>query len=162
MKTLFLIFSALALGQVPAPQPAPALPSDIALLSASYADHPGEKWAGTLSVALKLPTTVPSYSYNSWDLGLTKVNGKVTFSNSMRTGGALLVPQLSHGNFYTFFLGTAGVTTVNAAALASGSFGALAAYRIKGGPWGLWGDFQSSNTTGKTARVGALYSWGTK
>ncbi len=143
-------------------QSAPIVPAQIVLASASYSDHPGAKWAGTFSFAMRVPTPVNSYSYTSYDLGPVKVNGKLTFSNSMRTGGALLVPQLSHGAFYAFVLGTAGVTTVNATALASGSFGALAAYQLPGKPWGFWGDFQSSNTTGKTARLGLLFAWGGK
>jgi hypothetical protein len=153
------------LAQPPTPPPAPTtttptLPAEVVFASGSYTDKPGEKFAGTISFATRLPTPASSYSYTSWDVGFTKVNSKVTFSNSTRTGGALELPQVSLGAFHVFILGTAGVTTINASALASGSFGVLLAYQIPKTPWGFWGDFQDSNTTGKTVRLGVLFAWG--
>ena len=140
--------------------PVNLLPGEIVFVSGSYANNPGEKFAGTISFATRLPTPANSYSYTSWDIGYTKVNGKGAFSNSTRTGGALEVQQISSERFHVFILGTAGVTTINASALASGSFGVLVAYQLPNKPWGFWGDFQDSNTTGKTVRLGALFAWG--
>ena len=155
-----ILFSMMAF-QPPAPQTPAALPSQIVLASASYTNKSGAKWAGTGSFAARLSTS-SCYNYDSYDLQPVKVAGKLTFASSMRGGGACVMPQVSHGNFYVLVLGTAGVTIVNAAATASGSFGGLAAYRIHGGPFGVWADFQNSNTTGKTARAGVLFSWGEK
>ena len=136
------------------------LPAEIVLLSASYSDHPGPKFAGTFSFATRLPSPAACYSYSSFDLSLTRVNGKPTFADSTRTGGACRVDQFSAGGLSVYIIGTAGATIVNATALASGSFGALAAYQFSGKPWGIWGDYQDSNTTGKTARIGVLLAWG--
>jgi hypothetical protein len=138
-----------------------SLPSQVVFASASYTDHPGAKWAGTLSFASRLPTPAGCYSYTSYDLQPTRLDGKVTVSNSTRTGVACEIPQLSRGNFHAFVLGTGGITTVNNLILGSGSVGGLAAYTLKHG-FGTWLDVQNSNTTGKTARVGVLFAWRTK
>lgn len=153
-------------GTTPAVQ---SLPSEIVLVSASYSDHPGEKWGGTLSFATRLAAPQSCYSYTSIDLGLTRVSGKVTWSESTRTGGACQIPQLSTTKFSAFILGTGGMTIVNASALASGSAGVLLVYQLSP-KWltkisatasiPLWIDYQNSNTTGKTARVGGGFAWG--
>jgi hypothetical protein len=142
---------------VPTPAPANTLPSQLVFGAASYTDQPGEKWAGTLSYASRVSTTAQAYSYTSWDIGITRVAGKATFSNSTRTGGAVLLRQF--GNVYIFALGTAGITTVNAAVSASGSFGALFAYKQTSWKFFPWADIQKSNTTGTTGRIGAGYTW---
>ena len=138
------------------------LPSQVVFASASYTDHPGGKFAGTLSYATKLPAPANCYNYDSLDIGLVKIQGKQTFQQSTRVGGACAIPQLSSGDVTVFVLATGGVTVANANMLPSGAVGGLVAWRPKGKNWGAWGDVQSSNTTGKTARVGVLFGWGGK
>lgn len=140
------------------PESQSALPAQIVLVSGSYTDHPGPKFAATGSFAAKLKAPGGCYSYSSEDVQPVVRSGKLTVAQSTRTGGACQVPELSKGNFNLFILGTAGMTVINSSVLGSGSTGILGAWK-PAGHWGAWMDFQDSNTTGKTLRVGALFAW---
>ena len=144
------------------------LPAEIVLLSASYSDHPGAKWAGTLSFATQLKAPATCFSYTSLDVQPVLAAGKLTIAQSTRTGGACQVPQLSRGNFNMFILGTGGMTVINSSILGSGAAGILAAYMLRpkwlerisaGAALPLWIDYQDSNTTGKSARLGVGLAW---